>query len=85
MRAIEADGSVTEVTADGVIETPQSLLPDNGEQRAALLEKVADGLQLITDAKGLKAYFEQSPEWKNDREIIALFTARKQELKTANQ
>jgi len=85
LRAIEADGSVTEVTADGVIETPQTLLPDNGEQRAALLEKVADGLQLITDAKGLKAYFDQSPEWGNDREIIGLFTARKLELQTAAQ
>jgi len=54
-------------------------------ERAALLEKVADGLQSVTDADGLGAYFNQSPEWKNDREIITHFTARKLEHQTAAQ
>lgn len=49
-------------------------------ERAKLIADIREGLEAITDASGLGRYFAQNPEWANDREIVALFSARKKEL-----
>ena len=50
-------------------------------ERAATLKKIREGLESVTDADGLGAYFNQNKEeWGNDREIIALFSARENQL-----
>ncbi len=49
-------------------------------ERAALLAQIHEGLQDCTDAAALGAYFNQDAGWRQDAEIIALFTERKNQL-----
>ena len=75
-----------EDTYNAVLAGAQSMgveIEPGQDPTSALLAKINEGLEQITDLEALEKYFNQNPEWKSNRDVIAAFTKRKSELQTA--
>ena len=75
-----------EDTYNAVLAGAQSMgveIEPGQDPTSALLAKINEGLEQITDLEALAKYFNQNPDWKSNRDVIAAFTKRKSELQTA--